>query len=159
MEVYFGGAFQGKLDYVLKKKGNLKVADGRDCDEKQLQSADVVNHLHLLIQRRIAAGESTDTLIEELYAVNPQMILICDEIGSGIVPLERKRQDLQGNCRTCVVCGSGKIRQGGADFMRNRTVPEAGISRNYKIARGKPAGGEVVYEDCADSARSNKGKS
>ena len=44
MEVYFGGAFQGKLDYVLKKKGNLKVADGRDCDEKQLQSADVVNH-------------------------------------------------------------------------------------------------------------------
>ena len=42
--------------------------------------------------------------------------------------------------------------------MRNRTVPEAGISRNYKIARGKPAGGEVVYEDCADSARSNKGK-
>lgn len=57
MEVYFGGAFQGKLDYVLKKKGNLKVADGRDCDEKRLQSADVVNHLHLLIQRRIAAGE------------------------------------------------------------------------------------------------------
>ena len=41
MEVYFGGAFQGKLDYVLKKKGNLKVADGRDCDEKRLQSADV----------------------------------------------------------------------------------------------------------------------
>ena len=151
MEVYFGGAFKGKLDYVLKKKGNLKVADGRDCDEKQLQSADVVNHLHLLIQRRIAAGESTDTLIEELYAVNPQMILIC---AAGT-----KRQDLQGNCRTCVVCGSGKIRQGGADFMRNRTVPEAGISRNYKIARGKPAGGEVVYEDCADSARSNKGKS
>ena len=136
MEVYFGGAFQGKLDYVLKKKGNLKVADGRDCDEKRLQSADVVNHLHLLIQRRIAAGESTDTLIDELYAVNQQ-----------------------GSCRTCAVCGSGKIRQGRTHFMRNRTVPEAGISRNYKIARGKPAGGEVVYEDCADSARSNKGKS
>ena len=79
MEVYFGGAFQGKLDYVLKKKGNLKVADGRDCDEKRLQSADVVNHLHLLIQRRIAAGESTDTLIDELYAVNPQMILMRSE--------------------------------------------------------------------------------
>ena len=74
MEVYFGGAFQGKLDYVLKKKGNLRVADGRDCDKKRLQSADVVNHLHLLIQRRIAAGESTDTLIDELYAVNPQKL-------------------------------------------------------------------------------------
>ena len=145
MEVYFGGAFQGKLDYVLKKKGNLRVADGKDCDEKQLQSADIVNHLHLLIQRRITAGESTDKLIDELYAVNPQMILICDEVGSGIVPLERK----------------DRIYREAVGRVRNRTVPEAGISRNYKIARGKrkPAGGEVVYEDCADSARSNKGKS
>lgn len=64
--------------------------DGKECDEKQLQSADIVNHLHILIQRRVAAGEPVDTLIDELYAVNPQMILICDEVGSGIVPLERK---------------------------------------------------------------------
>ena len=38
MEVYFGGAFQGKLDYVLKKKGNLKVADGRDCYSRRMLS-------------------------------------------------------------------------------------------------------------------------
>ena len=66
MEVYFGGAFQGKLDYVLKKKGNLKVADGRDCDEKRLQSADVVNHLHLLIQRRITAEPTFGLGIKQL---------------------------------------------------------------------------------------------
>ena len=27
MKLVIGGAFQGKLDYVLKKKGNLRVAD------------------------------------------------------------------------------------------------------------------------------------
>ena len=31
MEVYFGGAFQGKLEYVLEKKGCLKIADGAGC--------------------------------------------------------------------------------------------------------------------------------
>ena len=110
MELYFGGAYQGKLDYVLKKKGNLKVADGRDCDEKRLQSADVVNHLHLLIQRRIAAGESTDTLIDELYAVNPQMILICDEVGSGIVPIdafEREFREKNGRVN-CYLAGQAE---------------------------------------------------
>ncbi len=34
MEVYFGGAFQGKLEYVLEKKGCLKVADGAGCSLK-----------------------------------------------------------------------------------------------------------------------------
>jgi len=100
MEVYFGGAFQGKLDYVLKKKGNLRVADGKDCDEKQLQSADIVNHLHLLIQRRIAVGESTDTLIEELYAVNPQMILICERY-----VLEKQDGELEASISVCSVHG------------------------------------------------------
>ncbi len=31
MEVYFGGAFQGKLDYVLKKKGNLMRSQAELC--------------------------------------------------------------------------------------------------------------------------------
>ena len=31
MEVYFGGAYQGKLDYVCSKKNMSVVADGADC--------------------------------------------------------------------------------------------------------------------------------
>ena len=47
MEVYFGGAFQGKLEYVLEKKGCLKVADGAGCSLKDIKEAQVLNHLHL----------------------------------------------------------------------------------------------------------------
>ena len=90
MELYFGGAFQGKLDYVLRKKGKqLRVVDGEDCNSSDWASADIFNHLHLLIRKRLQAGEPTDTLIEELYAANPQIIVICDEVGGGIVPLEK----------------------------------------------------------------------
>ena len=78
MEVYFGGAYQGKLDYVCSKKNMSVVADGADCN------------MHLLIKRYVKEGKSTDTLIDSLYDINPEIIIICDEVGSGIVPLEKE---------------------------------------------------------------------
>lgn len=94
MELYIGGAFQGKLDYVLgKKQKNMRIADGADCSDDAFVSADILNHLHLLIQRKLQAGEGVETLIDEIYAANPQIILISDEVGCGIVPLERKDRE------------------------------------------------------------------
>ena len=77
MEVYFGGAYQGKLDYVCSKKNMSVVADGADCNIEDLENAEILNHMHLLIKRYVKEGKSTDTLI-------------CDEVGSGIVPLEKE---------------------------------------------------------------------
>ena len=79
MEVYFGGAYQGKLDYVCSKKNMSVVAN-----------AEILNHMHLLIKRYVKEGKSTDTLIDSLYDINPEIIIICDEVGSGIVPLEKE---------------------------------------------------------------------
>lgn len=109
MELYIGGAWQGKLDYVLKKKSRqmqegerlnaaepmaaLTVLDGKTCNaevQQELRDAAVLNHLHLLIQRRLQAGLPLDCLIEQIYAVNSDMILICDEVGLGIVPLTKE---------------------------------------------------------------------
>ena len=80
MEVYFGGAYQGKLDYVCSKKNMSVVADGADCNIEDLGNA----------ERFIKEGKSTDTLIDSLYDINPEIIIICDEVGSGIVPLEKE---------------------------------------------------------------------
>lgn len=117
MEVYFGGAYQGKLDYVLDKKGQQRVVDGAVCNMEDIKGAQILNHLHLYIRRIISCDKSIndkrddisvnnicvddknvnnicdngkDNLIEEIYAANPDIILICDEVGSGIVPIEKK---------------------------------------------------------------------
>lgn len=50
MEVYFGGAYQGKLDYVCSKKNMSVVADGADCNIEDLENAEILNHMHLLIK-------------------------------------------------------------------------------------------------------------
>lgn len=138
MEVYFGGAFQGKLEYVLEKKGCLKVADGAGCSLKDIKEAQVLNHLHLYIKRLTykegAAYNTTvddtvtadDTItvdttaktmpaaeiINDIYEANPDIILICDEVGGGIVPLKKEDRiyrEAVGRALCCAVKKSDRV--------------------------------------------------
>lgn len=148
MEVYFGGAFQGKLEYVLKKKGCLKVADGAGCSLKDIKEAQVLNHLHLYIKRltykegaaynttvddtittddtitvdttaddTITANTTAKTMsaaeiINDIYEANPDIILICDEVGGGIVPLKKEDRiyrETVGRALCCAVKKSDRV--------------------------------------------------
>jgi adenosylcobinamide kinase/adenosylcobinamide-phosphate guanylyltransferase len=95
MELYVGGAAQGKLRYVLNKKysnGNALVANGADCTEEDLINADICNHFHLLIGRLLKEEKLTDSFVEQLLKDNPDIVIICDEVGSGIVPIEKSER-------------------------------------------------------------------
>lgn len=132
MEVYFGGAFQGKLEYVLEKKGCLKVADGAGCSLKDIKEAQVLNHLHLYIKRltykegaaynttmddTITADTTAKTMpaaeiINDIYGANPDIILICDEVGGGIVPLKKEDRiyrETVGRALCCAVKKSDRV--------------------------------------------------
>lgn len=138
MEVYFGGAFQGKLEYVLEKKGYLKVADGAGCSLKDIKEAQVLNHLHLYIKRltykegaaynttvddtittddTITADTTAKTMpaaeiINDIYEANPDIILICDEVGGGIVPLKKEDRiyrETVGRALCCAVKKSDRV--------------------------------------------------
>ena len=138
MEVYFGGAFQGKLEYVLEKKGCLKVADGAGCSLKDIKEAQVLNHLHLYIKRltykegaaynttvddtittddTITADTTEKTMpaaeiINDIYEANPDIILICDEVGGGIVPLKKEDRiyrETVGRALCCAVKKSDRV--------------------------------------------------
>ena len=148
MEVYFGGAFLGKLEYVLEKKGCLKVADGAGCSLKDIKEAQVLNHLHLYIKRltykegaaynttvddtittddTIMADTTADDtitadttartmtaaeIINDIYEANPDIILICDEVGGGIVPLKKEDRiyrEAVGRALCCAVKKSDRV--------------------------------------------------
>ena len=85
MEVYFGGAYQGKLDYVCSKKNMSVVADGADCNIEDLGNAEILNHMHLLIKRYVGlkAFRESGSLIgfrfmfedlAEIYPLNEEKI-------------------------------------------------------------------------------------
>ena len=79
-----GGAYQGKHALAVRLFAVTCWADGADCTLDALKQADGVDRLHLLVRRRLEAGQGTDGLLEALVGKT----VVCDEIGCGIVPLD-----------------------------------------------------------------------
>ena len=111
MIMIIGGAYQGKLAFAKKIYPDVTWADGAVCTEEELY-----------IERKIKEGEPIDDLAEELIRKNPELILITDEIGYGIVPVDRmEREYREQTGRVCtrlaaysekvyrVMCGIGQV--------------------------------------------------
>lgn len=91
MELIIGGAYQGKKK-TAKIVFGLKDADilnGETCVPEELFSTRAVSAFHILIRRIMEQQQSPEQFFELLKKKNPDIILISDEIGYGIVPLER----------------------------------------------------------------------
>ena len=90
--------------------------------KKNYIAAKGIYHFHQYIERKIKEGEPIDDLAEELIRKNPELILITDEIGYGIVPVDRmEREYREQTGRVCtrlaaysekvyrVMCGIGQV--------------------------------------------------
>ena len=106
MELYIGGFAQGKLEYVKcrynenqkTEKLFVKVIDCVDSHYKKMlleTECDVLilNHLHLWVRDLLDEGmeeEKIQTTILSWIKSNPDAIVICDELGNGIVPIKKQ---------------------------------------------------------------------
>lgn len=91
MKLIIGGCAQGKLDYVLEHYGGqaYRVWDGRIPQNSDItEETVIVNHLHLWVRERLKAGGDPLKEIRSFLERCPRCVIICDEIGNGIVPVE-----------------------------------------------------------------------
>ena len=108
MELYIGGFAQGKLECVKcrynenqkTEKLFVKVIDCVDSHYKKMlleTECDVLilNHLHLWVRDLLDEGmeeEKIQTTILSWIKSNPDAIVICDELGNGIVPIKKQER-------------------------------------------------------------------
>lgn len=108
MELYIGGFAQGKLEYVKcrynenqkTEKLFVKVIDCVDSHYKKMlleTECDVLilNHLHLWVRDLLdecMEEEKIQTTILSWIKSNPDAIVICDELGNGIVPIKKQER-------------------------------------------------------------------
>lgn len=108
MELYIGGFAQGKLEYVKRRYNEnqkteklfVKVIDCTDPHYKKMlleTECDVLilNHLHLWVRDLLDEGmeeEKIQTTILSWIKSNPDAIVICDELGNGIVPIKKQER-------------------------------------------------------------------
>lgn len=120
MKMIIGGAFQGKLAYAKNKYPDTAWTDGEQCQFEEIYTCVGINHFHHYIRRALKAGRDMDTLAAEIISRNPEIIIISDEIGYGLVPIEKfERSYREQTGRICtelagyskrvdrVICGIG----------------------------------------------------
>lgn len=83
-----GGAYQGKKDFV-KAHYNCDILNGENCDYESVFTAKCVSNYHQLVKRLIGNGQNAVSYTERVCRENTDLIVIINEVGSGIVPLEK----------------------------------------------------------------------
>lgn len=98
LELYIGGYAQGKLNYVLRGKDrSCCVVDGTEFDPeswRDYREPEVlaVNHFHLWVRVLLKRGGNPEESLEDFLEHCPDCIIISDEVGNGIVPMEREER-------------------------------------------------------------------
>lgn len=141
-----GGAFQGKTEYAIKNLG-VREADILDCEDYDRTTSPefyfmmntvgikCVKNIQILIKSAVEPEnlsiqnmtvedmvEEIEDSLEGLFEKNPGMFFIMDEVGNGIVPIEKSDRDYReavGNigCFLAqnaervirVICGIGQV--------------------------------------------------
>lgn len=103
LTIYIGGAFQGKAAYAGQQYPELKLTDGANCKLEELQICRGMNQFHSFTRRWLAEGRTKEFLLEVIEKNENLQLLISDEIGYGLVPVddfEREYREFHGRIMT-----------------------------------------------------------
>jgi adenosyl cobinamide kinase/adenosyl cobinamide phosphate guanylyltransferase len=92
MKVYVGGAYQGQAALA----------------EAENPGAEIIDAFHARVRELLADGGDAAAFARRLIAEKPDAVIVCDEIGAGIVPLEaedRAWREATGRAM-CLLCQS-----------------------------------------------------
>lgn len=86
-----GGAFSGKKDYAKKRFGfsDDDILNGENCPFDAAFSAKCIADFQLIVKRLLEENADVQTFTERLCKENPNAVVIINEIGAGIIPLEK----------------------------------------------------------------------
>lgn len=90
MKLVIGGSFQGKKAYAQETFHieETDMTDGALCERDAVFTARLVLHFHEYIRRFLGDAEFLEALPGRLKDQNPRVILVFNELGSGVVPVD-----------------------------------------------------------------------
>ena len=94
MKLIIGGACQGKKDYVMQKYRitDKEITDGKELNINEITEICCINNFDLLVKKLLTNGENPTKAAEKILLENPDVIIIMNEIGNGIIPLEKSER-------------------------------------------------------------------
>lgn len=94
MVMITGGAFQGKRTLAKRLYGltDRDILNGAECAFDEVFTAAAISDYHELVRRLIAAKIDVSEFSERLCGENPRAVIIINEVGCGIIPLEKSER-------------------------------------------------------------------
>ncbi len=91
MYLITGGAYQGKTDYTVStfRIDERNIADGKTVVIEEINKFLCIKNFHILVKRMINAGKTSEEMKIIVDSLDENTIIITDEIGNGIVPINR----------------------------------------------------------------------
>ena len=112
MILIFGGAYQGKLDFARERFGEAKTVCTCAADGKLSGDADIIYGWHELVLGLIRAGVDPVSFTKERLPRIADKIVICDDISSGVVPVDpelRAWREAIGRCMGLLAGNSDEV--------------------------------------------------
>ena len=112
MEMIIGGAYQGKTEYARKQYPQLRWSDGGSVTEEELMNAQGVTGFQQYIRSELENGKDVSDLAEKIICKNPDIVLVSQEVGYGVVPVDafdRKYREAVGRVCTKLAAYSHKV--------------------------------------------------
>lgn len=91
MRLIIGGLGQGKRAYAAAAYGLSETDFALDLENAK--AARALYGLEEVIAACLQAGTEPEPLIEALVAANPEIILLCRELGCGVVPMDAAQRE------------------------------------------------------------------
>lgn len=91
MYLITGGAYQGKADYTVStfRIDERNIADGKTVVIEEINKFLCIKNFHILVKRMMKAGKTSEEMKIIVDSLDENTIIITDEIGNGIVPINR----------------------------------------------------------------------
>lgn len=101
MKLVIGGRAQGKLNYVLQHMTdeNYQIYDGVFPDDGELFNLTkknewlIVNRFHKWVNKELKENRNPEEELEAFLKKGVRFVIISDEIGNGIVPVDAFERD------------------------------------------------------------------
>lgn len=88
MKMIIGGANQGQLAWAKSEYQDIEWVDGKTCAYEEIYIYAGIYDFQEYIKRLMREERDTSHLAKDLIEKNPNVIIVSDEIGYGLVPID-----------------------------------------------------------------------
>lgn len=158
MKMIIGGAFQGKLAYGESLYPDIKWMNGEECSFDEIKTCRGIYNFHKYILRIMKEEKEDEYLdiLKRLPEINPKLVLISEEIGYGLVPMdpfERRYREQVGRICTSLASASNRVDRvicGIGIVIRGRSFDMAIELEQVKPTEIEKRSFEIITEELGD---------